>query len=585
MPKATPPTSWASTSAGFTARPTSAPTTTRRSAMRAGLGIDVEHDRARAARVGHLRHLERGAGGQAPLGGQLGQRDAAAAGPSAPRGVGHLGLRPRPRARRRAARASAISLAAASAAALPGGHGAARAVGADAALDGGGVGVAHVEARGGKAERLAEDLGQHRLEPGPHRRGAGVHHEACRRAAPRPASSRTGRGRSSPRRRRARCPRRRPAGRALTAACSARARVVVEPAQQLGEQRGEIAGVVDRVDAERLGAAVVGHLVGADQVAPAQLRRVEAEARRRPGPSGARARSCTPGGRASAACRPASCWSPPTRGRTRSSARGTGRAGARRRTPPAPAPPCARRRRCRRGSPRACRGCARRGRSRSPPRTSTSRAWLAAMRFSRRLSIHFTGRPSFMRGQRHQDVLRVQLAAHAEAAAHVHLGEPQRARRDAEDRRQDRAVDVDALGGADQVQLAAARIGRHRHEPARLQRGGGLPRVAEALAEPTAAPASAASASPTRIVIVATLFESVPANRRGAPGASASATDGAGGQRLVDRRRSAPARRAPRTDRRRRRAPPARPRSARRCARWPAAGSARCRPAPARGWG
>jgi len=42
----------------------------------------------------------------------------------------------------------------------------------------------------------------------------------------------------------------------------------------------------------------------------------------------------------------------------------------------------------------------------------------------------------------------------------------------------------------------------------------------------TAADASAASASPTRMVMVATLLESVPAKSRGAPAASASATDG-----------------------------------------------------------
>ena len=38
------------------------------------------------------------------------------------------------------------------------------------------------------------------------------------------------------------------------------------------------------------------------------------------------------------------------------------------------------------------------------------------------------------RGQRHEDVLRVELAADAEAAADVDLGEPERAQRDAEDR-------------------------------------------------------------------------------------------------------------------------------------------------------
>ena len=122
-------------------------------------------------------------------------------------------------------------------------------------------------------------------------------------------------------------------------------------------------------------------------------------------------------------------------------------------------------------------------RSRSRPRTSTSRAWLVAMRFSRRSSIHRTGRPSFIAASGTRMSSGIQLAAHAEAAADVDLRQPQRADGDAEDRRQDRAVDVDALGGADQVQLAPARVGRHGHEPARLQRGGRLPRVVEALAD------------------------------------------------------------------------------------------------------
>src|SRR5262249_56031638 len=69
----------------------------------------------------------------------------------------------------------------------------------------------------------------------------------------------------------------------------------------------------------------------------------------------------------------------------------------------------------------------------------------------------------------------------AEAAADVDFGEPQRAERDAEDRRQDRAVDVDTFRRADQMQLAALRVRRHGDEPARLERGGRLPRVAKAL--------------------------------------------------------------------------------------------------------
>src|SRR5262249_37215103 len=54
-------------------------------------------------------------------------------------------------------------------------------------------------------------------------------------------------------------------------------------------------------------------------------------------------------------------------------------------------------------------------------------------------------------GERHEDVLRIELAAHAETSAHIHLGEAQGAERNPEDRREDRAVDVNAFGRADQV--------------------------------------------------------------------------------------------------------------------------------------
>ena len=93
------------------------------------------------------------------------------------------------------------------------------------------------------------------------------------------------------------------------------------------------------------------------------------------------------------------------------------------------------------------------------------------------------GPAELQRGERDEDVLGIELAPGAEAAAHVHLGEAQRAGRDSEDRREDGAVDVDALGRADEVELAAARVGRHRDEPARLEGGRRLPRVAEALAD------------------------------------------------------------------------------------------------------
>src|SRR5881397_2899774 len=48
-----------------------------------------------------------------------------------------------------------------------------------AALYGGGVGVPHVEAPGGKTKRVADDLGQHGLEARAHRSRAGVHGDAA----------------------------------------------------------------------------------------------------------------------------------------------------------------------------------------------------------------------------------------------------------------------------------------------------------------------------------------------------------------------------------------------------------------------
>src|SRR5881397_3425056 len=56
--------------------------------------------------------------------------------------------------------------------------------------------------------------------------------------------------------------------------------LVVHATQQLVEERWVIAGVVDGARAEGLGATVVGHLVGADQIAPPDLRWIDAEARR-----------------------------------------------------------------------------------------------------------------------------------------------------------------------------------------------------------------------------------------------------------------------------------------------------------------
>ena len=243
----------------------------------AGLGIDVDHHGRRAARVGHLRHLERGAGGKAPLARQLGKGDALA--PSLQGAVrvrdvalGHapaLGCAlPRlgDQLRRREMRG------------IAGGDGAARAIGAHTAFDGGGVGVAHVEPHGRNAERLAQDLRQHGLEPRAHGRSARVDDEGSVGARlhlrgfegaearlldvdrePDPAAW-------------ARRPR---VHRSLLGARPG----VVQTAQELVEEGREVAGVVDGAGAERLRATVVGHLVRADQVAAAQVCRIDSKTR------------------------------------------------------------------------------------------------------------------------------------------------------------------------------------------------------------------------------------------------------------------------------------------------------------------
>ena len=185
------------------------------------------------------------------------------------------------------------------------------------------------------------------------------------------------------------------------------------------------------------------------------------------------------------------------------------------------------------------------------------------------------------RGERDQDVLGVELAAHAEAAAHVHLGEAQGARRQAEDRREDAAIDVDALGGAEQVQLAAARAGGTATQAARLQGRRGLARMRRSVRE---APARRR-----------------PARRRRRPRAcgsrrrcSSRCPRRAGARRARGPRRSTPATGSGRVVHRDRLErvlgeiaacptpplPPARRRSAPRRGRWRAGGSAASRRAP-----
>ncbi len=124
-------------------------------------------------------------------------------------------------------------------------------------------------------EGVADDLGEHGLEPGAHGRGPGVHREPAvgtsldvrRLERPEPRLLHVdGEPDATP-----------GPGDTVHARLLGPLPVVVEPPEQLVEERGEVAGVVHRRDAERRRAAVVRHLVGADQVAPPDLGRIERE--------------------------------------------------------------------------------------------------------------------------------------------------------------------------------------------------------------------------------------------------------------------------------------------------------------------
>ena len=247
-------------------------------ADRAGVAIDVHHDGGRAARIRELLHLERRAGGQCALGGELGERDAMAAGLEHARRVGNVALGHR-QPRGGTSPGFLDQLLRGEMCRVAGRHRAARAVGSDPALDRRGVRVAHVEARRGNAERVAENLRQDRLEARPHRRSARVDDDATVRADRNVCGLERAEARLLHVDRQAD-----PAARARRQAVDHRllgARVgVVESPQQLVEERGEIAGVVDRRHAERFCPAVIRHLVGAHEVAAADLRGIEAEPRR-----------------------------------------------------------------------------------------------------------------------------------------------------------------------------------------------------------------------------------------------------------------------------------------------------------------
>jgi hypothetical protein len=80
---------------------------------------------------------------------------------------------------------------------------------------------------------------------------------------------------------------------------------------------------------------------------------------------------------------------------------------------------------------------------------------LAAIRCSRRSSIHFTGTAEPQRGEANENVFRINLAAHAEAAADMTFMQVHFRRLAAEHARQAVAVPMRHLGGAVQFEDAA----------------------------------------------------------------------------------------------------------------------------------
>ena len=112
---------------------------------------------------------------------------------------------------------------------------------------------------------------------------------------------------------------------------------------------------------------------------------------------------------------------------------------------------------------------------------STSREWLVAIRCSRRSSIHFTGRPTWRRRERDQEILGIELAAHAEAAADIELDHVDGGLGDAQHGRQRAAVEEQDLGRAEHREPAFRRV-PFGDQAARLQRQSGQAVAAKALA-------------------------------------------------------------------------------------------------------
>ena len=204
--------------------------------------------------------------------------------------------------------------------------------------------------------------------------------------------------------------------------------LVVEAAQQLVEERGEVAGVVDGAGAERLGAAVVRHLVGADQIAPPDLGGVEAEAGRAQvhQPLADEVALRAPGRAQRARRRLVGDDRPEVAGVARHAIRAGEERGAELGGHE-------------RGGAHV--GADVRADQRAQPEDAPVRVEAdldLVLDLARVVGRHQAlaalldppdGAAELHGGERHQDVLGIELAAHAEAAAHVHLGQAQRAER------------------------------------------------------------------------------------------------------------------------------------------------------------
>ena len=112
---------------------------------------------------------------------------------------------------------------------------------------------------------------------------------------------------------------------------------------------------------------------------------------------------------------------------------------------------------------------------------TTSRAWLVAIRCSRRSSIHFTGRPAVFDANGNEEVLGIELAAHAEGAADVAFDHGDGVFREHELRGEDAPDREGNLRGAVDRQMTARRI-PVREQPARFHRHRGVALHPEALA-------------------------------------------------------------------------------------------------------